>query len=98
MTNRYDHPRSNVQVKGTLYDNAGKVIISSAVYCGNLFTDAELADLDIKTIEGHLSNRIGDNQMNSGVNPGQSVPFTVVFKNLPQDMDEFTVEVTGSMK
>ncbi|MFZ2630358.1 MAG: DUF3426 domain-containing protein [Desulfosalsimonadaceae bacterium] len=98
VTNRYDHPRSNVKVKGTLYNNAGKVIISSAVYCGNMFTDAELADLDIKTIEGRLNNRMGDNQMNSGVTPGQSVPFTVVFKNLPQDMDEFTVEVTASVK
>ena len=98
VTNRYDHPRSNVQVKGTLYNNAGKVIISSAVYCGNMFTDAELTDLDMKTIEGRLNNRMGDNQMNSGVKPGQSVPFTVIFKNLPQDMDEFAVEVTASGK
>jgi len=98
VTNRYDHPRSNVQVKGTLYNNAGKVIISSTVYCGNMFTDAELTDLDIKTIEGRLNNRTGDNQMNSGITSGQSVPFTVIFKDLPPEMDEFTVEVTSSVK
>ncbi|MDA8404162.1 MAG: zinc-ribbon domain-containing protein [Desulfobacteraceae bacterium] len=98
VTNRYDHPRSNVQVKGTLYNNAGKVIISSAVYCGNMFTDEELTDLDMKTIEGRLNNRMGDNQSNSGVKPGQSVPFTVIFKNLPADMGEFTIEVTASAK
>jgi predicted Zn finger-like uncharacterized protein len=98
VTNRYDHPRSNVQVKGTLYNNAGKVIISSVVYCGNMFTAAELTDLDIAAIEGRLGNRMGDNQINSSIMPGMSVPFTVVFKNLPQDMDEFTAEVAASVK
>lgn len=98
VTNRYDHPRSNVQVKGTLYNTAGKVIISSTVYGGNMFSDVELTSLDIKTIEGRLSNRMGDNRMNVDIQPGQSVPFTVVFKNLPADMDQFAVEVAASAK
>jgi len=98
VTNRYDHPRSNVQVKGTLYDNAGKVIISSVVYCGNMFTAVELADLDIAAIEGRLGNRVGDKGSNSGIMPGMSVPFTIVFKNLPQNLDEFTAEAAASVR
>jgi hypothetical protein len=98
VTNRYDHPRSNVFVKGTLYNSAGKVIVTSSAYCGNMLTDSDLSTLEIKTINERLNNRIGDNNVNTGIETGKSVPFTVVFSGLPEDINELTVEVVKSVK
>jgi len=98
VTNRYDHPRSNIEVKGNVYDKAGKVVVTSSAYCGNMFTDSDLAGLELETINKRLANRKGDNNANVGIKPGQAVPFTVVFGNLPVDVSEFEVEVTQSSK
>ena len=98
VTNRYDHPRNNIFVKGTLYDSAGKVIVSSSAYCGNMFTDSELTALELKTINERLNNRMGDNNLNTGIESGKNIPFTVVFSGLTEDINELTVEVLESAK
>jgi len=98
VTNRYDHPRSNILVKGTLYNSAGKVIATSSAYSGNMFTDTELSTLELKTIKERLNNRMGDNSLNTNVAPGKKIPFTVVFSDLPEDINELTVEVVQSSK
>jgi pilus assembly protein FimV len=98
VTNRYDHPRSNIQVKGSLYDKAGKVIVTSSAYCGNMITDSDLTTLELKTINERLSNRMGDDNLNTGIESGKKVPFTVVFSNLPEDINELIVEVVQSVK
>jgi len=98
VTNRYDHPRSNISVKGTLYDSAGKVIVTSSAYCGNMLSDSDLTALELKTINERLNNRMGDDNMNIGIESGKNVPFTVVFSDLPEDINELTVEVLESDK
>jgi predicted Zn finger-like uncharacterized protein len=98
VTNRYDHPRSNILVKGTLYDAAGKVIVTSTAYTGNMLTDAELATLELDLINERLNNRTGDDNLNVDIAPGKEIPFTVVFANLPENMHEFTVEVVQSAR
>jgi len=98
VTNRYDHPRSNIYVKATLYDSAGKVAVSSAAYCGNMFTDSDLTALELKTINERLNNRMGDDKSNTGIESGKKIPFTVVFSDLPEDINELTVEVLKSAK
>lgn len=98
VVNRYDHPRGNIVVKGTLYDNAGTVIATSSAYGGNMFTDSELSTLDMESINERLNNRTGDDNLNADIAPGQKIPFTVVFSSLPEDMYEFTTEVVQSAR
>lgn len=98
VVNRYDHPRSNIVVKGTLYDNAGTVISTSTAYSGNMFSDSELSTLEMESINERLNNRTGDDNLNADIAAGQKIPFTVVFSNLPEDMYEFTTEVVQSAR
>ncbi|MEZ4605194.1 MAG: DUF3426 domain-containing protein, partial [Desulfobacterales bacterium] len=84
--------------KGTLYDAAGKVIVTSTAYTGNMLTDAELATLELDLINERLNNRTGDDNLNVDIAPGKEIPFTVVFANLPENMHEFTVEVVQSAR
>ncbi len=96
VTNRYEQPRSHIQVKATIYDAAGEIVATSGAYCGNTLSDSDLSGLDMETINRRLSNREGDANANVNVQPGGRVPFTVVFNNLPADIDEMTVEVVAS--
>ena len=52
--------------------------------------------VDLTAISKKLSNRFGDNRTNVKVQPGQQLPFMVVFSDFPQDLEEFTIEVVGS--
>ena len=47
-------------------------------------------------INKRLNNRFGDKKSNMNVAPGKTLPFMVVFSNLPDNLEEFTVEVVGS--
>lgn len=98
VTNQYDHPRSSIQVKGTLYDSAGKAIGTSTAYAGNMVADSELKTLDLADIKARLADREGDRRQNVGVKPGEQVPFTVVFDKVPAAAEEFTVEVVRSTR
>lgn len=96
VTNRYDQPRSFIQVKANLFNPAGQVIRSESAFAGNTISDSDLSSLTLETLKTQLANRGGDNNANVGLAAGQSVPFMVVFGNLPENMDEFNVEVVSS--
>ena len=96
VTNRYDQPRSFIQVKSNLFNPAGQVIRSESVFAGNMISDSDLSSLNLETLKTKLANRRGDDNANVGLSPDQSVPFMVVFGNLPENMEEFNVEVVSS--
>jgi pilus assembly protein FimV len=50
----------------------------------------------MEAIKNRLSNRLGQNKSNVKIGPGQSVPFVIIFSNLPQQLEEFTVEIESS--
>ena len=96
IKNDYDHPRSFIKVTGKIYQKDGKLVKSESVYCGNVLSDSELAGMKIAAITKRLRNRFGDKKSNIKVKTGQTVPFMIVFDKLPQNLDEYTVEVDES--
>jgi len=61
-----------------------------------MLSDSDLARLDMAAINKRLQNRFGDNRSNIEVKTGKTLPFLLVFSKLPANMDEYTVEVSGS--
>lgn len=96
VRNEYDHPRSYIKITGKLYVKGSALAKAATVYCGNVLSDSDLANMDIAAINKHLQNRFGDNRSNIKVNTGKTIPFFIVFNQLPSDLDEYTVEVAGS--
>ena len=96
IKNEYPEARSFIKLTGKLYDTAKKLSKSEQVYAGNVFSELELRSLDMETIKSGLSNRAGQNESNVNIEPGQSVPFMIVFFMLPQQLEEFTVEIDSS--
>ena len=96
VKNGYSENRGMITLAGRIF-STGKVPANlERVYCGNIMSDLELANLEWDKIKSRLSNRLGDNRTNVKIEPGKSIPFMVVFSNLPEDLEEFTIEVTGS--
>lgn len=96
VKNGYSENRSMITLSGKIFSTGKVAVNQEKVYGGNFMSDLELANLEWDKIKSRLSNRLGDNRSNVKVAPGQSIPFMVVFSNLPKDLEEFTIEVTGS--
>jgi predicted Zn finger-like uncharacterized protein len=96
VKNGYPDNRGMIALLGKIF-STGKVLMQEEkVYAGNIMSDLELANLDWDAIKARLSNRLGDNRSNVKIEPGDSIPFMVVFSGLPDDLEEFTIEVIES--
>jgi pilus assembly protein FimV len=96
VKNGYSESRGMITLMGKIYSTGKVPVQKEKVYCGNVMSDLELANLGWDKIQSRLANRLGDNRSNVKIGPGKSIPFMVVFSKLPSDLEEFTIEVTGS--
>jgi len=94
--NHYQTPRSFIRLKGLLHDSQGQVLAQQIVYCGNVLSEDELAILSMEEINKRLKVRGGDKGANMDVPPETSVPFMIVFNEIPAELAEYTVEAFGS--
>lgn len=94
--NEFKGLRSSVLVKGVIYDEKGVILQSQSAYCGNPLPDTNLKKLGFSEIRNRMSNELGDNLSNLNIAPGKGIPCTIVFKNAPKNVNEFTVEVVES--
>jgi len=97
IKNGYSDARSYIKVTGKLYTKGKNLVQEETVFCGNVLSDIELSNLELSAIKKRLSNRIGDNNSNIKVKPGQTLPFMIIFSNLPGNLEEFAVEAEGSV-
>jgi predicted Zn finger-like uncharacterized protein len=96
ISNNYPGSRSYILVKGSILDDKGKVVKTKVAYAGNVFTDSELSDLPMDQINQGLRNRSGKGNIDANIKPQASVPFMIVFEQLPENLSEFTVEPVSS--
>lgn len=92
--NGYSDARSYISITSKLYTK--EKILSKTVYCGTILSEPDLLNMDLDAINNRLSNRFGDNKSNVKVKAGAIIPFMLVFADLPENLDEFTIEVAGS--
>ena len=97
VKNEYPTARGSIQVVGKLYTKDKAVAKEETVFCGNILSDIDLASAEPATIQERLQNRSGDNGANLKLAPGDVVPFMIVFSSLPDNLEEFTLEVKASV-
>lgn len=96
VTNKHSRSQNFVLIKGTILDDKGKVVKQKLAYCGNTFSVEELKVIPMEEINKAMENRFGKDKTNLNVAPGASIPFMIVFGNLPDNLSEFTVESVSS--
>lgn len=93
-----NHPttRSAITVKGVLLDAKGQPLLQQTVFCGNKLDDAALKTMTFAAIEEAMNNQFGDSLSNMNVAAEATIPFTIVFRNLPAGIASINVEVVDS--
>ncbi len=95
-TNNFAEPRAAIQVKGVIFDQNGKPLLQKTVFCGNPISLHELQTLSFTELEKIMGNQFGKDLRNMKIDSKKSIPFDIVFKDLPQNLSEFSVKVTSS--
>lgn len=98
VKNEYDDPRSSIRITGKIYSKGRKLELEKTVYAGNVLSDSELGEIDQAGIDQKLQDRLGQERKKLDVKKDGILPFMIVFSNLPENPDEYTVEVAGSQK
>jgi len=96
ILNNYPESRSFIRVKGSLLDEKGVAVKQKLAFAGNTFSENELKDMTLEQVNQGLANRTGKGNVNVNVKPQASVPFMIVFEELPDNLSEFTVEAVSS--
>jgi predicted Zn finger-like uncharacterized protein len=96
VLNNYPGSRSYIRVKGSLLDEKGAAVKQKLAFAGNTFTENELKDMSLDQIKEALAHRAGKGDSNVNVKSQASVPFMIVFEELPDNLSEFTVEAVSS--
>jgi len=94
--NRFGEKRSSLQVRGQLFDGGGRSLASQVVYCGNPLSNEELARMSYAQIAEAMGNQFGEALSNFEVPPGKGLPFVIVFRDVPESLVEYGVDVVGS--
>lgn len=94
--NNFSEPRAAIQVKGVIFDQNGKPLLQKTVFCGNPIDDDKLQALSFEELEKIMGNQFGDGLRNMKIDSKKSIPFDIVFKDLPKNLSEFSVKVTSS--
>ncbi|OEU75165.1 MAG: hypothetical protein BA874_03840 [Desulfuromonadales bacterium C00003068] len=95
-TNDHITAQSELCVKGTLYQKKGTPLLHQTAYCGNIISDEELKSASMSSLNNQMANPFGAALSNVNVAPGQSLPFMIVFTDLPDELNEFSVEPSSS--
>lgn len=96
VSNKYPENRRYILIKGSILNNKGGVVIAKTAYAGNTFSEDELKTLPLDEITKAADNRDGMARQNLNVASGATIPFMIVFAELPDDLSEFTVEAVSS--
>lgn len=94
--NNHSTTRSAITVKGVLLDATGQPLLQQTVFCGNKLENSALKSMSFAAIEEAMNNQFGDGLSNMNVSAGATIPFTIVFRNLPTSIASINVEVVDS--
>jgi len=83
--NHWKESRSFIRVKAVLLDSKGNKVQEQEAYCGNILSEKDLREMSRGAIEKSLSSQFGVSFSNVNILPGKSVPFMIVFLDLPPE-------------
>ncbi|MDD3294611.1 MAG: DUF3426 domain-containing protein [Geobacteraceae bacterium] len=94
--NKSARPVGPIRVQGTVYGGDGAVIARKTVGHGNAISPEELSFRSYSGMEKAMSGKSGEAQSGIGVPPGKSVPFVIVFKDVPRSAVRFGAKIVDA--
>lgn len=91
VSNVTENPISFIKLTANISDNNNNIIASKSFYAANILTDDELRTLTSDQINSKINNEMGQSLKNFNIPPKTSIPFMVVFFDVPDNLTSFTV-------
>ena len=91
VLNDTNKTKKHVRIKAVLLNDKNRVLDEKETLCGSYFSKEDLKKLPPRFTRGDFRVRPRSNQMS--VAPRTTVPFIVIFPNMPPDANEFQVEI-----
>ena len=88
-------PYRRIQVKGTLFQKEQKAAMSRTAFCGRIIPDETLRTMPVEELTARLTTPREPAENKDQIMPGETAPFMLGFSDLPQNLENFTVEVAG---
>lgn len=79
-------PSVGIGLRATLLGKDNQALVEKMAFAGNPLTEAALRQMDRPGIEGAMSNRFGQGNVNKEIPPGKVLPFMVVFFDPPGEI------------
>ncbi len=102
ITGKIENPAqiayTNIQVKGTLFQKDKIAAMTQTAFCGNIVSEEVLKSGNVADIIARLKTPDGNEGTPAKLHPGDTVPFMLVFSDLPKNLQNFTVELLGFEK
>lgn len=89
---------SHIEIKGSLFTKGNVEVKTKNAFCGNIITEEMLKTGTIADIDKILITKEGNHNTNVKIKPGASIPFMVVFSELPEKLQNFIVKVNSFEK
>jgi DNA-directed RNA polymerase subunit RPC12/RpoP len=84
-------PSAGIRMQATLLGKDNEALAEKTAFAGNLLDEASLRLADRAGIEGVLSNRSGEGNVNRNIPAGKALPFMIVFTDPPEKVASFKV-------
>ncbi len=97
VRNGYTVPCKMIRLQGKLFTKGKVLAKTEQTSAGVMISDQELASQALTQLKQRLKT---PPTQDAGIvaKPGQALPFMVLFSDLPDDLDEFAVELVDSVK
>ena len=84
-------PSAGIRIQATLLGKDNETLAEKAAFAGNLLDGTSLRRMDRAGIEGVMSIRFGEGNVNRNIPPGKALPFMVVFTDPPGNAESCMV-------
>ncbi len=96
VQNDYPNPVRFIRLEGSLHTDTEQNVRKVTAFAGNPISEQEIQALSIQQIEALMNNRSGKERSDEYVNSGDSIPFSLVFSDFPENLSEYTVKAVSS--
>jgi hypothetical protein len=79
-------PSAGIRIQATLLGKDNEALAERAAFAGNPLDETTTRQTDRGAIEGRMSNRFGEGNVNKEIPPGKALPFMVLFFDPPVEI------------
>lgn len=96
VENTSDQIRTDIMLRAVILNKQKQKVVTAKAYAGQELTQEQLRQMPLADIERTLSSPVGPDGSKYVVAPHSTIPFMIVFADLPSNVSEYLTEVVST--